>query len=110
MMARDEVRAQYTVDAKGFIRSPGKFEGEPEYVPAFWDVSNDGFADADCGPNALFTITDRDRAEWPGLAKVAALILHEREDGFVKCGVFASTEAAEVAWELIENDEGGEDE
>ena len=42
----------------GRIQSPGKFEGEPEYVPTFWSLANEGGADWD----VLVSITYRDWA------------------------------------------------
>lgn len=36
-MTRKEIAETYKVDERGVIRSPGKFEGEPIYVPYFWD-------------------------------------------------------------------------
>ena len=55
----------------GVIMSPGKFEGESAYVPYFWDVALDGFADEDytdsTGAVYAFDISDEDKKFFPEL-------------------------------------------
>lgn len=83
-MNRQEILANYTVDKRGIILSPGKFEGEMLYVPFFWNAFLEGFADRDNGKVIGFDITADDRAMFPELSKRKRTIrLIEREDGFV---------------------------
>lgn len=74
----------YDVDpATGHIKTPGKFEGEPRYVPYFWDIGLNGMADTDDGETYGFDISDEDRARFPELKRRRVLYLFERSDGFV---------------------------
>lgn len=78
------IRADYTVDAEGRITDPGRFEGEPIYVPYFWELSMDGMADWDDGHAFGFRLTPEDRAQWPELPKRRRTInLWQRDDGLV---------------------------
>jgi hypothetical protein len=45
MTTKDEVAQNYQLDAKGIVLSPGKFEGEPWYVVALWNLALEGCAD-----------------------------------------------------------------
>lgn len=84
MSARAAVLAQFTVDEHGRIRNPGKFEGEPLFVPHFWDVFMDGCHDDEAEDGAvIFFVTDEDRAEFPELGTQAKVTLFQRDDGFV---------------------------
>ena len=49
--------------------SPGKFEGEPEYVPDFWDRAMEGFADIHEEGVFSFTITEEDVQKYPKLVR-----------------------------------------
>lgn len=82
-MTRAEVLELYDVNEHGIITSPGKFEGEMVYCPAFWDASLNGCADVDDGPTQKFKLTAEDRAEWPELKGRHWLTLYESEQGFV---------------------------
>ena len=68
----------------GIIRSPGKFEGEPEYAPYLWDLVLQGFADEDDGSVAVFLVSDEDRKRFPGLKGISKVTLRETADGFVQ--------------------------
>ena len=82
-MTRAEVLASYDV-RNGRIVSPGKFEGEAIYVPHFWNVFLDGFADRDNGRVLGFDITAEDRAEFPELGRRRRTVrLVESDTGFV---------------------------
>lgn len=91
MTARDQVLRDYNVDANGVIRSPGKFEGEPAFVPYFWGLALEGFADNDDGRVYTFRFNPSDRdtllREWPMLVKWLGrkrkLHLIENDQGFV---------------------------
>lgn len=80
-MTRQEVRERYTVK-NGIIRDPGKFEMQPEWVPAFWERFVDGFCDSDDGEVIRFRLTAEDRKEW-GL-KGGWVRLREDDQGFVE--------------------------
>lgn len=82
-MTRAEIEQQYKV-VDGRIQSPGKFEGEPLYVPYFWDAYLDGWADEDDGIALWFNVTLGDVEEFPELAGAERVGLYCSEDGFVR--------------------------
>lgn len=83
-MNASEIRKQYTTDSRGRITDPGKFEGEMIYVPYFWGLGLEGFADHDDGKVFRFRITPEDRAAFPELPKRRRVIrLIESDTGFV---------------------------
>lgn len=65
------------------VSRPGKFEGEQPYVPYFWDVYLDGFADDDDGERLVFNVCDTDREMFPELGDREQVILVETDNGFV---------------------------
>ena len=69
------------------IKEPGKFEGEPTYVPYLWDVILNGDGESiDGDDQILYTIVgiDPDDVEaFPELTDVDCVILWESEQGFV---------------------------
>ncbi len=65
------------------IESPGEFQGEPEYVPEFWDRAREGLADSDEDGVFSFTITEEDSKKYPALVVGQKLLLTESPDGFV---------------------------
>jgi hypothetical protein len=80
-MNRKETLKEYKINRHGTIVSPGKFEGEPLYVPYFW---NDAVPDETFGASMFFGITDDDRKEFPEIGgHVYGLKLYESEQGFV---------------------------
>ncbi len=82
-MTRQELTNQYELDPHGIIASPGKFEGEPLYVPYYWQCYLDGMADSDDGKILYFDVTDDDRKEFSELAEVKTVELWESDNGFV---------------------------
>ena len=73
-MKRSEIEQSYKV-VNGRIRSPGKFEGEPVWVPHFYDAILDGAASEEGGGSdtgvlawSILRVTDEDKAEFPELA------------------------------------------
>jgi hypothetical protein len=101
---------EYTV-RDGIITDLGKFEGEPLYVPAFWEHVLDGFGDTHYdGDTAtdFFVVNDEDRRVFPGLADVYGLALWETTHGFVECETFDSREAFDKVIEML--DESSEEE
>lgn len=65
------------------MNPPGKFEGEPDYVPSFWDRALSGEADDDRDGTFIFHITEEDHSRYPELPVGARLYLVEDSDGFV---------------------------
>lgn len=62
---------------------PGKFEGEPKYVPDFWDKALNGEANSDEDGVFCFSITEEDVRKYPELIVGQKLLLSESTDGFV---------------------------
>ena len=83
-MTREEVCAAYTVKA-GVIRSPGKFEGEPVYVPHFYAVWLDGFATYEEDGSYHIEVCDDDRKQFPELGAAKKVFIIETDNGFVYC-------------------------
>ena len=81
-MKRQEITDQYKVE-NGRICTPGQFEGEMVYVPHYWDIYLNGFADRDDGRVLGFDVTQEDKAEFPELKKRRTVKLYQRDDGFV---------------------------
>jgi len=81
-MTRKEVLEAYKV-VDGRIQSPGKFESEMLYVPAYWEAGLEGLADEDDGNVYVFELGPEDRKEFPELGKMKKLRLVESEQGFV---------------------------
>lgn len=73
------------------ITSPGKFEGEPIFAPAYWQLGLEGFADHDDGKTYTFKFTNGcdDFKVWPELkqwlGRKRTLRIYEGETGFVFC-------------------------
>jgi hypothetical protein len=65
------------------ITQPGKFEGEPVWVPSFWEAGLSGLSDDDDGEYYGFMLTDQDRKDWPMLAGFTRVALREDSSGFV---------------------------
>jgi hypothetical protein len=65
------------------VRGPGKFEGEPAYVPYYWDAYLRGSCKDDDGKVITFAVTDDDRALFPELQGVQQVRLYETDSGFV---------------------------
>ena len=70
------------------ITAPGKFEGEQDHVPYFWDLYLDGGADeielfGDDGEVLKFYINDDDVAHYPALKGLIYIKLAEDTNGFV---------------------------
>jgi hypothetical protein len=75
------------------IRSPGKFEGQPTWVPLLWDLSLEGWSDEDFGRVQFFRLDDTVRAKVQTLPPDAfGVRLEETDQGFVGAEVY-DTEA-----------------
>jgi hypothetical protein len=79
---REEIGVQFRVIA-GLITSPGKFEGQPVYVPHYWDLGLEGSADEGDEDGFTFKLDASDVERWPELAGVKTLRLAESDFGFV---------------------------
>ena len=119
-MNRQDVLDAYTVDSFGIIQSPGKFESEMVYVPAFWDTVMDGSAETLDWPDGttsyVIEIDDSDRSEFPELPPhCVAVHMEESETGFVSCETLTQTDldslqsANDSAWESEGESDGDED-
>lgn len=99
----------------GTIRGPGKFEGEPYYVPYYWDVANSGAADEELFdgeiPVSIFKLDSKDRHAFGFDKGEDELWLWEREDGFVLHRLLSTKKADELREELEEapSDDSGDD-
>lgn len=82
-MTRAEILAQYDVRT-GRIVSPGKFAGEPVWVPYFWELLLDGEGEEQEDGWIDFGIEPEDIEEFPELAGAEKIGIYEREDGFVE--------------------------
>lgn len=72
------------------ITQPGKFQGEPVWVPEFWQAGLDGFADSDDGERWLFDVTRSNVSDWLMLAGIASVAIWEDSQGFVHAQVYPS--------------------
>jgi hypothetical protein len=75
-------QCQYEV-RDGRIISPGKFEGEAEYVPYFWESIFECGGDFEHGHITGCYITPEEKERFPTLRRRRTVKLYEREDGFV---------------------------
>lgn len=68
----------------GLIRNPGKFEGEPLYVPYFYDFYLEGGGEAEEEDGGYrITIEAQDIQAFPALAGFTTICLYEDDAGFV---------------------------
>jgi len=73
------------------ISEPGKFEGEPFYVPYLWDLVLDGKGEIVDNPDRPDTtmdqieLTDEDKMRYPELVGYDYALLWEDDNGFVYC-------------------------
>ena len=65
-------------------KRPGKFEGEPAWVPFFYDVSMLGGADEDDDKGYRFVLNDLDRKTFPELWDVYGVSISVDDQGFVR--------------------------
>jgi len=70
-------------DYQDTVSRPGKFEQEASYVPYFWEVYLDGFADDDDGEILTFNVSQEDVAMFPELKDRETVKLVELDYGFV---------------------------
>jgi len=80
--------AIYEVNAEGIIVSPGKFQGEPAWVPHFWGYALDGFGEDNPNGSVTVYVENPDIEQWPQLQGIAGVTMHVDDNGFVHHGVF----------------------
>lgn len=83
----DRIRRDYRVE-DGHIWSRGKFEGEPEFAPYFWNRALAGFSSSASDEDRTYdylAVTAEERTVWPELEGVTGVVLFEDEQGFVHC-------------------------
>ena len=75
----------------GLICSPGKFEGEPPYVPYLWEIVLGGDSNPVDDPDRpgglidLVTLTEDDKRRFPALTGFDRALLWVDDHGFVYC-------------------------
>ncbi len=84
------------------VSTPGKFEGEPAYVPYFWEyILDTGSGDDEIWENDVpvdvLIVDKHDRTTFPELADVEVVLIWENDQGFVLHRDFA-TEGAYDDW------------
>ena len=103
---RDRLLNEYTV-VNGMITNPGKFEGEPLWVAYYMEIGDpdETLYGGNGGQMYLAWYPDKDeQAAFPELDKAAAVVLIEREAGFVDSMKFMSDESFTAFWDGIEDD------
>lgn len=82
----------------GVITTPGKFEAEPRWAPTFWNMLLDGGADEELDDGiAVFILNKDDRDAFPELNGWYAVLLSERDDGFVDTRLVTEQELASMS-------------
>lgn len=93
MLTKEEIAVAfgYTINERGTITSPGKFEGEPWWAVALWEMALEGFADDtldedDGGPTDLFTVDEEliERFALPADWEGHTIGVYEDDFGFVR--------------------------
>jgi hypothetical protein len=79
MKTRKELKKEFDTYADGIIRSPGKFEGQPLYVPYFWEQKPDAIK----GNVMCYEVLPKDKSEFPELKGRKVIKLIEDDMGFV---------------------------
>jgi hypothetical protein len=99
---------EFKVDSSGIIRTLGKFEGEPRYVPYYWDISMEQGQDDEVYFNEneplylFFVVTDEDKVKFPELADIYGICLYETEQGFVNSCIYGTSQDYNAELERME--------
>jgi len=104
---RVALEGQYSLNPAGGISNLGKFEGEPLYVPYFYDLWNNASADEDFGNVGFFKVSPEDTEAFPELVGTFGVVLEETEQGFVNSTTYADEAEYNAAVERV-SAEGGE--
>lgn len=84
------MRDEYSTE-RGLICDPGKFEGEPIYVPYLWEIVLDGGGEPVDDPDRpdatmdLIILSDDDKQCYPELSEFDTALLWADDNGFVYC-------------------------
>jgi len=73
----------FSYDSAGRITNPGRFEGEPYFVPFFWGLTLEGLHDEQLGSLFKVVIRREDKMLFPELKEEFDLFLWEDDSGFV---------------------------
>jgi hypothetical protein len=93
---------EYTVNDNGIITDLGKFEGEPRYVPYYWDCALQGMYAEDVA-GVFFMPFDRDDyAKFNELEGEYGIALEESEQGFVYAKIYSTQAEYNAAVERCE--------
>ena len=79
----DYIREYYTI-VNGIIRTPGSFEGEPEWTPLVHEMYLNGFVDGNTEDGCYVEIDDMLRTKWELSDDTVAVVLHFSEYGFIQ--------------------------
>jgi hypothetical protein len=107
MQTKQDIAKEYKIDERGIVRSPGKFESEPWYVVALWDLVLNGCADREDFDGEVLVASfaiDEELAPIIGRAINAThfVSVWERDDGFV-CHTFTTERALNVCKEGLDD-------
>lgn len=81
--AREKILAEFSI-SNGRIKNPGKFEGEPIYVPYFWEQYLNGFWDFENSKAVGFHLTKEEKNLFPEIPKRKQVIkIKQTDQGFV---------------------------
>lgn len=95
MKTKAEIATEYTLDERGIVRSPGKFESEPWFAVALWDASLDGDHDREDFDGDTLLVSFLIEADIKTMLGDAVpteresrgyVTLHESDSGFVSWG------------------------
>ena len=117
MLTKIEVEKEYALNEHGIVQSPGKFEGEPWYVVALWDLVLEGCADEeiwedDEQTSAFALSADMRRAcglSVPAIDGADWILLWERSDGFVCSRKISYRKMTEIMRAIDEESEESSD-
>lgn len=91
------------------VPGPGKFEGEPTFVPHFYDVMLDGASDVSMfdgdTPVEIFIVDADDVRKFPDLEGTYAVAIWESEQGFVYHQALATMTEYEQLMADLESEE-----
>jgi hypothetical protein len=65
------------------VFASGKFSGQPLYAPHFWEMAQQGLADARDKGVYIFDLTSKDIEKFPELARYEVVRLHNDSKGFI---------------------------
>lgn len=100
-LTREQLEENYRTNEIGCIASPGKYEGEPLYVPYLWEnYVLHGFSTETISTHTetaeVVEITDDIVDEFPELSDVDYVSLEESDSGFVYSSELSEAELEEL--------------